>query len=107
MSDLVKANRDHIGCNKPDSIFERSRISLISWIRSSPQEWIVFAYLHLFFVKVAFRVFKQLLCKDQQTIQRCTQLMRHIRQELRFIFRGKRKLFGFFFQRSCLFTSLF
>ncbi len=36
----------------PDSILERSRISLINWIRSSPHEWMVFANIRCFSVRL-------------------------------------------------------
>ncbi len=41
-----------------------------------------FGIADLFFVQVTFCIFIKLLCKDQQTVQRRTQLMRHICQEL-------------------------
>ena len=62
---------------------------------------------HLFFGEVTILVLEQLLREYQQGVKRCPQLMRHIRKELRFVFRSQGQLFRFFFERfSCLFHFL-
>ena len=57
-----------------------------------------FCIPNLFFIQVTFGIFIQLLRKNEQTVQRGSELMRHVRQKLGFILGGQRQLFGFFFQ---------
>jgi hypothetical protein len=49
----------------PDSIFDRSRMSLIRFSRSVPAPWIVLGELDLLRREVALRVLGQLLAEDQ------------------------------------------
>ena len=49
--------------------------------------------------QVALRVLRQHLRQNQQVVERRAQLVRHVRQELRFVLRGERKLLGLLFQR--------
>ena len=84
----------------PDSIFDRSRISLISSSRSEPDEWIVCANSTCFSVRFAFRVLRQQLRQDQQAVERRAQLVRHVREELRLVLRGQRELLGLLFERQ-------
>ncbi|OFA05925.1 hypothetical protein DUGA2_15060 [Duganella sp. HH101] len=49
---------------------------------------------HLLLVQVAGGVFRQQLGQDQRAVERCAQLVRHIRQELRFVLAGALQLGG-------------
>ena len=50
--------------------------------------------------QIAVRVFGELLAEDQYAVQRRAQLVRHVGQEFRLVFRGQRKLGRLFFQRA-------
>ncbi len=54
--------------------------------------------LNLLAAEIAFRVVAELLAQHQNAVERRTQLVRHVRQELRFVLRGERQLLGFLFQ---------
>ena len=66
----------------PDSILDRSRMSLISASRSEPAAWIVWANSTCLSRQVAVGVLAQQLRQDQQAVQRRAQLVRHVGQEL-------------------------
>ena len=83
----------------PDSIFDRSRMSLISVSRSLPDAWIVLRELDLLAGQVALGVLRELVGQDQQAVERRAQLVRHVREELGLVLRGQRELLGLFFQR--------
>ena len=55
--------------------------------------------LALFIREVLF-AFRQQLGKNQHTVQRRSQFVRHVRQELGFVLGCQRKLLGFFLQRA-------
>ena len=48
--------------------------------------------LHLFRAEIACRVLREQLRQDQQAVQRGTQFVAHVRQELRLVLRGEREL---------------
>jgi hypothetical protein len=48
--------------------------------------------------QIAIRVVAELLAEDQDAVQRRPQLMRHVGEELGFVFRGQRQLGGLFFE---------
>ena len=50
--------------------------------------------------QVAVRVIGELLAEDQDRVQRRAQLVRHVGEEFRLVFRGQRELGGLFFQRA-------
>ncbi len=83
----------------PDSIFDRSRMSLISISRSLPDEWIVFENSTCLRRQVAVRVLAQLVGQDQQAVERRAQLVRHVGEELGLVLRGERELLGLFLER--------
>ena len=83
----------------PDSIFDRSRMSLMSISRSLPDEWIVLANSTCFGVRLPSGLLRQLVGQDQQAVERRAQLVRHVGQELGLVLRGERELLGLFFQR--------
>ena len=76
----------------PDSIFERSRMSLISASRSLPEEWIVLANSVCLWRQVAVGVPGELVGEDQQAVQRRAQLVRHVGEELRLVLGRQREL---------------
>ena len=82
----------------PDSIFERSRMSLIRFSRSEPDELMLRANSTCLGDEVAAGVFGQLLAQDQDRIERRAQLVRHVGEELGLVLRGERQLGGLFFQ---------
>ena len=84
----------------PDSIFERSRMSLIRFNRSEPEEWTLRAKFDLLGRKVAAGVVGQLLTENQDRIERRAQFVRHVGEELGLVLRGQRQLGGLFFQRA-------
>ena len=90
----------HSTVTVPDSIFERSRMSLIRFRRSVPAPWIVCANSTWRLGEVAVGVLGELLAEDQDRVQRRAQLVRHVRQELRLVARGERELGGFLFHRA-------
>ena len=90
----------------PDSIFERSRMSLISVSRSVPERWIVSATRPAWPSRLPLAVLGELLREDQQAVQRRPQLVRHVREELRLVLRGEGELFGLLFEGSARFFEL-
>src|ERR1700690_1651043 len=52
----------------------------------------------LFCRKAAVGIFGKLLTEDENAIERCAQLVRHVGQELRFVFRSKRQFARLFFE---------
>ena len=50
--------------------------------------------------QIAVRVFAQLLTEDQDAVQRRAQLVRHVGEELGFVFRGQRQLGGLLLERA-------
>ncbi len=50
--------------------------------------------------KIAVGIFAQLLAEDKDGVQGRTQLVGHVGEEFRLVFRCERKLCGFFLQRS-------
>ena len=84
----------------PDSIFERSRMSLIRCSRSEPDELMLRENSTCFVREVAAGVFGQLLAENQDGIERRAQLVGHVGQELGLVFRGERQLGGLFLERA-------
>ena len=58
-----------------------------------------FGKLDLLGIQVALRILRQHPGQNEEIVQRCPQLMRHVRQELGLVLGGKRELFGFFLER--------
>ena len=50
--------------------------------------------------EIALRVVGQLLAEDEDRVERRAQLVRHVGQELRFVFRGQRQLGRLFLERA-------
>ena len=50
--------------------------------------------------EVAVRIVGELLAENQDAVERRAQLVRHVGQEFRLVFRGERELGGLFFQRA-------
>ena len=50
--------------------------------------------------QIAIGIVSELLAKNQNAVQRCAQLVRHVGQELGLVFGGQRQFFCFLFQRS-------
>ena len=84
----------------PDSIFDRSRISLMRLSRSVPAPWIVRANSTCLAGQVAVRVLGKLLAEDQDAVQRRAQLVRHVGEEFGLVFRGQRQLARLLFERA-------
>ena len=55
--------------------------------------------LDLFGREVAFGVVRELIGENEQAVERRAQFVRHVREELGFVFGSERQLLGFFFQR--------
>jgi hypothetical protein len=83
----------------PLSIFDRSRMSLISVSRSLPDAWIVLANSTCRPGQVALAVLAELVRQDQQRVERRPQLVRHVREELGLVLRRQRELLGLLLQR--------
>ena len=83
----------------PDSIFDRSRMSLISVSRSLPDEWIVLANSTCLAVRLPSGFLRQLVGEDQQAVERRAQLVRHVGEELGLVLRGERELLGLLLER--------
>ena len=84
----------------PDSIFDRSRMSLISVSRSVPAEWMFLAKSTCFGRQVAAAVLGELLAEDQNRVERRPQLVRHVGEELGLVLRGERELGRLLFERA-------
>ena len=56
--------------------------------------------------EIASRIFTELLPQNQDAIQRRAQFMRHVRQELRFVFGGQRQLLGLALKRAARLLNL-
>ena len=84
----------------PDSIFDRSRMSLIRLSRSVPAPWMVRANSTCFGGQVAVRVVGELLAEDQDRVERRAQLVRHVGEELGLVLRGERELGRLFLERA-------
>ena len=84
----------------PDSIFDRSRMSLIRLSRSVPARVDRAGELDLLLGEVALRVVGQHLRQDQQAVERRAQLVAHVGQELGLVLRGQRQLLGLFLDRA-------
>ena len=84
----------------PDSIFDRSRMSLISVSRSVPAEWMFLREIDLLADQVAGGVLGELLAEDEDRVERRAQLVRHVRQELGLVLRRERELGGLLFERA-------
>ena len=88
-----------------ESIFERSRMSLMRLQKIGAGGVDVARKLDLLLGEIACCVLSELLAKDEDRVERRAQLMRHIRQELGLVFRGERQLRGFLLECvSCLFN---
>ena len=83
----------------PDSIFDRSRMSLISVEQVVARAVDRLGELDLPAGQVALGVLRQLVRQDQQRVERRAQLVRHVREELGLVLRSQRELLGLFFQR--------
>ena len=90
----------------PDSIFDRSRMSLMSVSRSVPAEWMFLRELDLLRRQVAADVLGELLAEDQNRVQRRAQLVRHVREELGLVLRGERQLGGLLLERAARLLDL-
>ena len=84
----------------PDSIFDRSRMSLIRFSRSVPAPWMVRANSTCFGRQIAVRVVGELLAEDQDAVERRAQLVRHVGEEFRLVLRGQRELGRLLLQRA-------
>ena len=84
----------------PDSIFERSRMSLIRCSRSEPDEWMLRANSTCLAERLPRCVLGQLLAEDEDRVERRAQLVRHVGQELGLVLRGERQLGGLFLERA-------
>ena len=84
----------------PDSIFDRSRMSLIRFSRSVPAPWMVRANSTCFDVQVAVGIVGELLAEDQDAVERRAQLVRHVGEELGFVLRGQREFGRLFLERA-------
>ena len=82
----------------PDSILDRSRMSLISASRSLPEAWIVLANSTCFEVRFASLFLDNFVGEDEQAVQRRAQFVRHVGEEFRLVLGGQRQLLGLFFQ---------
>ena len=76
----------------PDSILDRSRMSLISISRSLPDEWMVFANSTCLAVRLPCGLVHSWSGQDQQAVERRAQLVRHVGQELGLVLGGEREL---------------
>ena len=56
--------------------------------------------LHLLGQQIAVGIFAQLLAEDEDAVQGCPQLVRHIGQELRLVFGSQRQFVRLLFQRA-------
>src|SRR6266699_1477489 len=56
-----------------------------------------FRKLDLFLVEVGIVVFRKLVRENQHAVERRAQLVRHVGQKFRFVFRSQRQLLGLFF----------
>ena len=74
-------------------------MSLISASRSVPERVNRFRVLDLLRLRLLIRVFAEHARQDQQVVERRAQLVRHVREEFRFVFRSQRQLFGLILQR--------
>ena len=84
----------------PDSIFDRSRMSLMRLSRSEPEEWMLRANSTCFGGEIAGGVFGELLAEDEDGVERRAQLVRHVGEELGLVLRGERQLGGLFLERA-------
>ena len=84
----------------PDSIFERSRMSLIRFSKSVPAPWMVRANSTCLGVRLPSGLSVSCWPKHENAVERRTQLVRHVGQEFRLVLGGKRQLLGLFFQRA-------
>ena len=76
----------------PDSIFDRSRMSLISVSRSDARRVNRLRELDLLAGEVRVRIVGEQLGQDEQRVERRAQLVRHVRQELALVLRREREL---------------
>ena len=90
----------------PDSIFERSRMSLIRCRRSVPAAWIVLANSTWRLGKILLRILGELLAEDQDAVERRAQLVRHVGEEFGFVARSQRELGGLFLERAARLLDL-
>ena len=88
------AKRTSVGSTsiRPASILDRSRMSSISASRSEPALWMVRANSICFAVRLLLRVVGQQPGQQQQRVQRRTQLVAHVGQELRLVRDARRQL---------------
>ena len=89
-------SRNRSGCtsSRPASTLDRSRMSLMSCSRSEPAEWMTFAYSTCLAREVTPRVLREQPRQDEQAVQRCPQLVRHVREELRLVLGRQAELPG-------------
>ena len=99
-STLVKKISSASTVTVPDSILDRSRMSLIRFSRSVPAPWMVRANSTCLGVEVALGIVGQLLAQDQDAVERRAQLVRHVGEELRLVARGERQLGGLLLDRA-------
>ena len=83
----------------PDSILDRSRMSLIRSSRSEPELWIVWAKPTCLVGEVPLGVLAQDLGQDQQAVERGSELVRHVGQELGLVLGDEGELLGLLLQR--------
>ena len=84
----------------PDSIFDRSRMSLIRLSRSEPARVDRAREFGLLLVEIALRVVGQQLRQDQQRVERRAQLVAHVGQEFGLVLGGERQLLGLLLDRA-------
>ena len=90
----------------PDSIFDRSRMSLIRFSRSVPAPWMVRANSTCLRRQVAVGVVAELLAEDQDAVERRAQLVRHVGEELGLVLRGERQLGRLLLERAARLLDL-
>ena len=84
----------------PDSILDRSRISLIRLSRSRAGAVNRARELNLLETQVVFDIVGQLLAENQNTVERRAQLVRHIGQKFGLVLGSQSQLGSLFFQRA-------
>ena len=99
-SRLAKAISSASTVTVPDSILDRSRMSLIRLSRSVPAPWMVRANSTCLAVRLPSGLSPSCWPEDQDAVERRAQLVRHVGEELGLVFRGQRQLGGLLLQRA-------
>ena len=90
----------------PDSIFDRSRMSLIRFEQVGAGAVDRARELDLLGREVAVRVVAELLAEDQDAVERRAQLVRHVGEELGLVLRGERELGRLLLERAARLLDL-